>query len=218
MQYIFDPSNWDVSDPKSIPVLFYNHLYITVVCVALGFVIAFPIALLVTRYRRAYLPVVTVAGILYTLPSFAVLALLVPVTGLEVTTVLIPLVVYAQVVLIRNIVAGIRAVDPALVEVGRAMGMNTAQIQRKVVLPLALPVIVAGVRVVAVTNIGIASVAPLVGVRDLGTLIFDGFSYSYPDEIIGGAILITLLAVGADLLLLLVQRLLARGQSVSPAM
>jgi osmoprotectant transport system permease protein len=112
-------------------------------------------------------------------------------------------------------VAAIRSVDPGLIEVGRAMGMNGWQLQTKVVLPLALPVIIAGIRVVVVTTIGIASISQIVGVSDLGTLIFQGQTFAYNDEIIAGAILITALALGADLLLLLVQRLLARGQSLN---
>jgi osmoprotectant transport system permease protein len=94
------------------------------------------------------------------------------------------------------------------------MGMNGVQIQTKVVLPLALPVIIAGVRVVVVTTIGIASISQVVGVPDLGTLVFQGQTFAYNDEVIAGAILITALAVGADLLLLGLQRLLSRGQSV----
>jgi len=129
----------------------------------------------------------------------------------------IPLVAYAQVVLIRNIVAAIRAVDPALVEVGRAMGMSTYQLQSRVVLPLALPVIIAGLRVATVTTIGIATLAPLVGTEDLGTMIFQGFNFSYKDEVIAGVILVSLLAIVADLLLLAAQSWLGRGRQIVPA-
>ena len=180
----------------------------------MGLLIAFPIALLVARFRPLYTPVTLTASILYTIPSVAAMVLLIPLTGLTNLTVIIPLVAYTQIVLIRNIVAAIRAVDPALIEVGRAMGMNGVQIQTKVVLPLALPVIIAGVRVVVVTTIGIASISQVVGVPDLGTLVFQGQTFAYNDEVIAGAILITALAVGADLLLLGLQRLLSRGQSV----
>jgi osmoprotectant transport system permease protein len=130
---------------------------------------------------------------------------------------IIPLVLYTQIVLIRNIVAAIQAVDPALVEVGRAMGMNRSQVLRRVVLPLALPVVVAGLRVAMVTTIGIASIAPWIGVPDLGTLIFQGFNFANPDEVIAGAILITVLAVATDLLLLGLQSALGRGRDLVPA-
>lgn len=215
MKFILDPSNWDITDPNSIPNLFTAHLTLTLISVGLGLLIAFPIALLVARVRPLYTPVTTVANILYTIPSVAAMVLLIPLVGLTPTTVIIPLVAYTQIVLIRNIVAAIRAVDPALVEVGRAMGMNNRQIQMKVVLPLALPVIIAGLRVVVVTNIGIATTSFIIGVPSLGTLVFQGQTFAYNDEIVGGAILITAMAVGADLLLLGLQRVLARGQSVS---
>ena len=217
MQFLLDPTNWDVTLPNSIPSLFFDHLTLTFISVGLGLLIAFPIALIVMRVRPLYTPVTLTASILYTIPSIAAMVLLIPLTGLESTTVIIPLVAYTQIVLIRNIVAAIRAVDPGLIEVGRAMGMNALQLQAKVVLPLALPVIIAGIRVVVVTTIGIASISQIVGVSDLGTLIFQGQTFAYNDEIIAGAILITALAVGADLLLLGVQRLLARGQSLNYA-
>ncbi len=217
MQYLLDPTSWDITDPTSIPNLFFDHLTLTFISVGVGLLIAFPIALLVARFRPLYAPVTVTASILYTIPSIAAMVLLIPLTGLSNLTVIIPLVAYTQIVLIRNIVAAIRAVDPALIEVGRAMGMNGVQIQTKVVLPLALPVIIAGVRVVVVTTIGIASISQIVGVPDLGTLVFQGQTFAYNDEVIAGAILITALAVGADLLLLGLQRLLSRGQSVTYA-
>ncbi|HEX5442052.1 MAG TPA: ABC transporter permease [Ktedonobacterales bacterium] len=217
MTFLLDPSNWDITLPNSIPNLFLAHVWLTAVSVGIGLLIAFPIALLVARFRPLYAPVTTFASVLYTIPSIAAMVLLIPITHLEAPTVIIPLVAYTQIVLIRNIVAAVRAVDPSLVEVGRAMGMNAVQIQTKVVLPLALPVIIAGIRVVVVTTIGIASISQIVGVSDLGTLVFQGQTFAYNDEIIAGAILITALAVGADLLLLGVQRLLGRGQATTLA-
>lgn len=215
MQFLLDPNNWDATIPTSIPNLFFAHVSLTFISVGIGLLIAFPIALLVARFRPLYVPVTTAASILYTIPSVAAMVLLIPLTKLTSLTVIIPLVAYTQIVLIRNIVAAIRAVDPALIDVGRGMGMNAVQIQRKVVLPLALPVIIAGLRVAVVTTIGIASVSQIVGVPDLGTLVFQGQTFAYNDEIVAGAILITALAVGADLLLLGLQRLLARGQAVN---
>lgn len=217
MPYILNGYNWDLSDPMSIPNLLIDHLVLTVESIVIALIIAVPIALLAARYTRIYVPAVTTAGVLYTLPSLAFMALLIPVTGLDPPTVIIPLVLYAQVVLIRNIVAAVRAVDPGLVEVGRAMGMNGWQLQMRVVLPLALPVIVAGLRVATVTTIGIASIAPLFGVPDLGTLIFQGFNFSYNDQIFAGVILISLLAIIADLTLLACQRFLSRGRQIVPA-
>jgi osmoprotectant transport system permease protein len=211
MSYILDPTNWDITDPESIPNLLFAHLSITGISLFIGLILAFPIALLVVRYQRLYLPVITGAGIIYTIPSLALLALLVPFTGLSALTIIIPLVLYAQIVLIRNIVAAIRAVDPQLVEVGRAMGMNQTQLLLRIVLPLALPVIVAGIRVATVTTIGIATLAPLIGVADLGTIIFRGRDFASVTLEAGGVILVCVLAVGADLLLLGLQTALNRG-------
>lgn len=211
MSYILDPLNWDITDPTSIPNLLLAHLSITGISLLLGLLIAFPIALLIARFRRLYLPVILTAGIIYTIPSLAFLAFLVPFTGLNAPTIIIPLVLYAQIVLIRNIVAAIRAVDPQLVEVGRAMGMNQTQLLLRVVLPLALPVIVAGIRVATVTTIGIATLAPLIGVANLGTIIFRGISYASVKLESAGVILVSALAIGADLLLLALQRALSGG-------
>ena len=216
MQYILNGYNWDLSDPMSIPNLLFQHLIITVESIAIALVIAVPVALLAARYTRIYVPAVTTASLLYTLPSLAFMALLIPWFGLNPPTVIIPLVLYAQVVLIRNIVAAVRAVDPGLVEVGRAMGMNGWQLQTRVVLPLALPIIVAGLRVATVTTIGIAAIAPLFGVPNLGTLIFQGFNFSYRDQTLAGVILVSLLAIFADLLLLGLQRWLGRGREIVP--
>src|SRR5215467_11262708 len=128
MSYLFDGYNWDLSDPNSIPNLFFDHITITVISLLIALVIAFPMALLITRYRRLYLPVITSAGIIYTIPSLALFAFLVPTFGLNAPSLIIPLVLYAQIVLIRNIAAAIGAVDPTLIEVGRAMGMNSVQL------------------------------------------------------------------------------------------
>jgi osmoprotectant transport system permease protein len=217
MDFLLHPANWDLTDPGSIPYLFLDHLYITSLTLLIGLLIAFPIAFLLVRYTRLNLPVQTAASILYTIPSFAFLAYMIRITGFSLATILVPLIAYAQVVLIRNIVAAVRAVDPTLVEVGRAMGMNRVQLQRRVVLPLSLPIIVAGIRVVAVTTIGIATLGPYVGTQNLGTLIYDGIYLGRNSEIVAGAILITALAITVDLLLLGVQRLLNRGGQVSLA-
>lgn len=212
MSYILDGYNWDPTDPMSITNLLIAHLQITFWSVLIGLGIAFIAAFAVVRFRRLYLPIITAAGIIYTIPSLALFAFLIPTTGLSAATLIIPLVLYEQLVLIRNIVAAVGAVDPQLVEVGRAMGMNGFQVQRYVVLPLALPVIVAGIRVATVTTIGIATLGPWVGSDDLGTLIFQGFNFARSDMVAAGVILVSVLAIGVDLLLLGVQSFLSRGR------
>jgi osmoprotectant transport system permease protein len=128
-------------------------------------------------------------------------------------TAIIPLVTYNQLVLIRNTVTAINGIDPLLIEVGRAMGMKPRQVLFRVTLPLALPVIVAGIRIATVTTVGIAALAALVGQSDLGDLIFQNIVSGDLDAVVGGAILIAFLAVAADLLLLTLQIGLNRGRS-----
>lgn len=213
MDFLLNPSSYALSDPSSVPNLLVQHLAIVGTSMGISLVIALPLGVLVARYRRLYLPVAGVAGFLYTIPGLALLALLVPVTGLGTTTIVIPLVLYAQLVLIRNTVAAIQAVDPLLLEVGRATGMNRGQLLRRVITPLALPLVIAGVRVATVTTIGIASLASLVGAGGLGDLIFGSIQNANYDEVFGGGLIIAAVAVLADLLLLGVETAAGRWRT-----
>ena len=213
MHYILQPYNYDLTDPESIPNLFLKHLSFVGITMLISLIIAIPVGILLARYRRLYLPVVSISGLLYTIPSIAAFALLIPFTGLSPATAIIPLVIYNQLVLIRNTTAAINGIDPLLIEVGRAMGMKPQQVLFRVTLPLALPVIVAGIRIATVTTVGIAALAALVGQSDLGDLIFQNIVSSDFDAVVGGAILIAFLAIAADLLLLALQIGLNRGRS-----
>jgi len=213
MHYILQPYNYDLTDPESIPNLFLKHLSFVGTTMLISLIIAIPVGILLARYRRFYLPVVSISGLLYTIPSIAAFALLIPFTGLSAATAIIPLVIYNQLVLIRNTVTAINGIDPLLIEVGRAMGMKPQQVLFRVTLPLALPVIVAGIRIATVTTMGIAALAALVGQSDLGDLIFQNIASGDFDAVVGGAILIALLAITADLLLLALQVGLNRGRS-----
>ena len=213
IHYILQPYNYDLSDPSSIPNLFVAHLTLVLITMLISIAIAVPVGILLTRYRRFYLPTITVSGLLYTIPSIAAFALLIPVTGLSFATVLIPLVLYNQLVLIRNTTTAINGVDPLLLEVGRAMGMTSWELLWRVTLPLALPVIVAGIRIATVTTVGIASLAYLAGQASLGNLIFQNIVSNDTDAVVAGAILTALFAIVADLLLLALQVSLNRGRS-----
>lgn len=213
MHYIFQPYNYDLSDPNSIPNLFLAHLYLVGITMLISLVIAIPLGILLARYRRFYLPVLSFSGLLYTIPSIAAFALLIPITGISPATAIIPLVLYNQLVLIRNTVTAIDGIDPLLLEVGRATGMTAIQLLFRVTLPLALPVIVAGVRIATVTTVGIAALASLVGQNGLGNLIFQNIASGDTDAVVGGAILIALFAIVADIVLLSIQVALNRGRS-----
>lgn len=212
MQYLLSPYNYDLSDPGSIPNLFIQHLYLVGITMLISLLIALPLGLLASRYRWLYAPLITITDILYTIPSLALVAVLITITGLSLATAIIPLVLYTQLVLIRNIVAGINTIDPLLIEVGKAMGMNPLQAFLRVKLPLALPTIIAGIRIATVTTVGIASLASLVGEGGLGDLIFKNITSGDLNAVVAGAILLAAFAILADLLLLGVQVALNRGR------
>src|SRR3989440_7492395 len=212
MHYILQPYNYDLTDPESIPNLFLKHLSFVGITMLISLIIAIPVGILLARYRRLYLPVVSISGLLYTIPSIAAFGLLIPITGLTPATAIIPLVLYNQLVLIRNTATAINGIDPLLIEVGRAMGMKPHQVLFRVTLPLALPVIVAGIRIATVTTMGISSLAALVGQGGLGELIFQNIVSGDYNAVVGGAILLAFFAIAADLLLLALQTGLNRGR------
>ena len=212
MHYILQSSNYNLSDPESIPRLFLDHLTLVGIVMLISLIIAIPVGILVARNQRLYLPVITISGFLYTIPSIAAFGLLLPITGLTPATAIIPLVIYNQLVLIRNTAAAINGIDPLLIEVGRAMGMKPQQIFFRVTFPLALPVIVAGIRIATVTTVGIAALASLVGQNTLGDLVFMNITLFDFDGIAAGAILTAVFAIVADLLLLALQAGLNRGR------
>lgn len=213
MHYILQSYNYNMSDPQSIPNLLLKHLSFVAIIMLISLIIAIPIGIFVAHYRRFYLPVVTISGLLYTIPAIAAFALLIPFTKLTPATAVIPLVLYNQLVLIRNTAVAINGIDPLLLEVGRAMGMKSSQVLFRVTFPLALPVIVAGIRIATVTTIGIVALASLVGQSTLGDLIFQNIVIFDTDAIAAGAILTAAVAIVADLLLLALQVALNRGRS-----
>jgi osmoprotectant transport system permease protein len=185
-----------------------EHLVLTGIALGVGLVISIGLSLLAIRYRKTYSPITWVTGILYTIPSLALFSILVPVTGLSILTAEIGLVSYTLLILIRNIVAGIDAVDPAIKEAALGMGYTQRRVLWHVEVPLALPVIIAGIRIASVTTIGLVTVTALIGQGGLGFFILQGLRRFFTTEIMVGAVMSVILAVGIDLLLVLVQRLL----------
>ena len=184
-----------------------QHVELTVIAVGVGLLIAAPLALLVRRWRWLQAPVLSFSGILYTIPSLALLALLVPLTGLTRTTAEIALVGYTLLILIRNIVAGLDGVPADVREAAEGMGYNRTTQLVRVELPLALPVIIAGVRTAVVTTIGLVTVTALIGQGGLGQLILDGLYRDFRTEVVVGSVLSIALATVADLSLVGIQRL-----------
>jgi osmoprotectant transport system permease protein len=185
-----------------------DHIKLTLIAVVVGFVIAFAAALVAYRHRRFEAPIGVLAAFFYTIPSLALFQLLVPVTGLTVSTVEVALISYTLLILFRNIVAGLRAAPPDVLEAARGMGMSRGQILRQVELPLALPAIAAGLRIATVSTIAIATVAAFVIPEGLGYPIFLALREFFKTELIVTAALAVGLALLADGLLLAAERAL----------
>ncbi|MEW6638412.1 MAG: ABC transporter permease [Actinomycetota bacterium] len=185
-----------------------GHLYLSFVSIAIALVISIPAGVLVARHRKAYAPVTFFTGFLYTIPSLALFAILVTVPGIGIgpRPVIIALVAYSLLVLIRNTVAGLDSVPAETKDAARGMGLTDRQILLRVELPLALPVIVAGIRIATVTVIGIATIGAYIAGGGLGALIFDGINRNFPTMVIAGAALATAMAVLADISLLWLER------------
>ena len=185
-----------------------QHIKLTLIAVAIGFALAMAAALVAHRRGWFETPFTLVSGILYTIPSLALFQLLVPFTGLSVTTAEIALVSYTLLILFRNILTGLRGVPPDVSESARGMGLSSRQILWRVELPLALPAIVAGLRVAVVTVISLATVAAFVVDEGLGAPIFQSISSPFNTAFIAAGALAVLLALTADALLVASQRLL----------
>lgn len=185
-----------------------QHLGITVASVLLGLVIAFPLALVARRVPRLESSILAVSTGIYTIPSLALFPLLVPFTGLSPTTVVIGLALYALTVLVRSMLEGFRAVPPDVVESATGLGYAPGRLLVRIELPLALPVIMAGLRVATVSTVALTTVGSLVAYGGLGNLIKDGVSTNFRAELFAAAVLCVVLAVVLDVLLVLVQRLL----------
>jgi len=175
-----------------------DHLTITLLALGLAIAVAIPVGLAAARVPQLTLPVLSLLGAIYTIPSLAFLAFLIPSLGLGRKPAIVVLAAYAQISLVRNIVAGLQSVDGATLEAARGVGMTRWQIVRQIELPLALPIFVAGLRIATVTTIALATVTAWVNAGGLGTLLFDGISRDYPSEILAGAIAIVALALVID--------------------
>lgn len=189
-----------------------EHVELTALAVGIGIVIAAPLVALSRRWRRAYPVVITTTGVLYTIPSLALFAMLIPWTGLSRTTALIGLVSYTLLILVRNAVTGLDAVPADVREAALGMGYTARRSLLVVELPLALPAIIAGIRLAVVTTVGLVTVASLIGHGGLGHLILDGLNRRFPTPLVVGSALSVALAAGADILLLGLQRRLSPWQ------
>ena len=197
-----------------------THIYLSIMPVVFGLLIAIPLGILCVRYPKAYPPVFATVNVLYALPALALFAVLLPYTGLNSATVIIPLTIYTLSVLVPNVVDGLRSVPDSTRQAATAMGFSTTRRLLQVELPISVPVVMAGLRVATVSNISLVTVGVLVGVRSLGELFTDGFQRNFGTPIVVGIVLIVLLAFVADALLVAIQWVLtpwARGRRAERA-
>lgn len=189
-----------------------QHIELTLIAVAIGFAIALPLALLAHRYHRLEQPFGTVAALLYTIPSLALFQLLVPFTGITKTTVEVALVSYTLVILFPNIMAGLRSVPADVIEAAQGMGLTRRQVLWRIELPLAVPSIIAGLRIAVVSTVAIATIAATLLRDGLGSPILDALQDPIPfkTEIYSAGLLAVALALAADTVLVALRHVLVR--------
>ena len=204
---------WLANNVDQVLVALGEHIVIAFTSLAIASVLSQAIGIVAARNERVFRWSIAISGLLYTVPTLAFLALLIPLVGLGKTNAIICMVAFSLMILIRNVAIGIRAVPPEVVEAARGMGMSARQILVDIELPLALPVIVAGLRIATVTVISVAVVAAYVNAGGLGTLIFSGISTDHAPRIWTGALTACALAIAADLSLARLERVLRRRAS-----
>ena len=194
--------NYLLNNFDTVLALTGEHLTMIGIALLISIVIALPLGVLLVRSPRLATFIVGLLGILYTIPSIALLILLWPIFGLNQRTVIAALVIYTQIILVRNTITGLQGVPAVMLEAARGMGMNGWQRWWRVQFPLALPVILAGVRIATVVAIGIATIGAKFSAGGLGVLLFEGIAQNRYDKIVGGSLVIALLALVLNRLLL----------------
>ena len=203
MTWSWVSNNWSL-----IWQLTKENAYLGVVSALIGLVISLPLGIVAARWRWFYPPTLTVVNVIYAIPALALFIALLPSLGLTDTNVIVALTLFSLCVIVPNVVAGLRAVPEPVRQAATAMGYGDLRRLVAVELPLAVPVIIAGLRVAVVSSISLATVGQLIGVSSLGYLFIDGLQRSFPTEIYVGIVLIVILAVACDLVLVGIRRLL----------
>ncbi|HBB36358.1 MAG TPA: ABC transporter permease [Cyanobacteria bacterium UBA8803] len=199
--------NYIIKNSGEVFKLLLEHLQMTGLAMLIAVAIALPLALLVTRYCWLNIPVLGFLGTLYTIPSLALIILLVPIFGLNRQSVVVAMVIYTQVILVRNFSVALQSIAPEILEAARGMGMNFWQRWWWVEMPLILPICLAGVRLAAIVAIAIATIGAKFGAGGLGVLLFDGVAQVRNDKIWAGAIMVAILAFAVNGMLLGWERL-----------
>jgi len=200
-----------LAHPAIVAARLGEHVLLVVVSLAIALAIALPLGVLVARKPRAGGITLGLLSAIYTIPSLALLAILVAVFGLGTPTAIVALVAYAQMLLVRNVAEGLRGVSPAAIDAARGLGFTPLAQLLRIELPLALPAIVGGIRIATVSLISIATVAAWIDAGGLGTLVFEGLHQDDPAKIVAGSLAAVALALVADAALRVVERLTVRG-------
>lgn len=196
-----------LENPGSVLQLLWEHLQMTGYTLVVAIALSIPVTLLIRRVRWLKVPVLGVLGALYTIPSLALIILLVPLFGLNRWSVIVAMVIYTQIILVRNLLVGLESIDPAILEAATGMGMSPWQRWWQIQVPLVLPVFLAGVRLSSIVAIAIATIGAKFGAGGLGTLLFEGIAQAGRyDKIWAGAIAVSLLAFGLNGLFLALER------------
>jgi osmoprotectant transport system permease protein len=197
---------WFARNWQQVLVALYEHVLISLTALAVAAAISLALGIWAARRPRVFAATLALTGALYTVPTLAFLALLIPLVGLGKANVIIAMVAFSLVIMTRNVATGIRDVPADIVEAAKGMGMSARQVLARVELPLALPVIVAGLRVATVTVVSVTTVGAYVNAGGLGTLIFNGIATDHAPKIWTGALAACALAVAADLALASLER------------
>jgi osmoprotectant transport system permease protein len=199
---------WLVDHLDDLVARTFQHIVLAAIGVGVGFIISFALAILAVRRRRTYAPILAFSDVLYTIPSLAVFAALIAITGISIVTVVIPLVMYTLVIFVRNIAAGLDSVSADVLEAADGLGYTARQRLWRVEVPLAVPLIVAGLRLAAVSTIALVTVTSVLGdsFGGLGFFILEGYRRSFPLELYVGAFASIILAFVVDWLLTRLER------------
>ncbi|MBC2582636.1 ABC transporter permease [Clostridium sp. DJ247] len=186
--------------------LFLQHIELTVVSLAIALIIALPLGVLLSKFKKLSSIGLSLLGIIYTIPSLAFFAILIPIVGLGKTPAIIALVAYSQLILVRNIMVGFKSIDPAVIEAGKGMGLDPFQLFFEIELVVAMPVILGGIRIAAISIIGIGTIAAWINAGGLGVMLFQGLYQDHAPKIICGTVLVSLLSVITNYFLLFLEK------------
>lgn len=208
LSFLLDPANWSPETARNIPSLIVDHLYYTVLTLVIGAIIAIPVGLYIGHTGRFSFVAINAGNAGRSLPTLGLIILLVTLIGFGLVPVIIALVVLAIPPILTSTYAGLRAVNPASIDAAKGMGMRPLQILFKLEVPMALPLILSGLRSATLQVVSTATVASYVGLSGLGRLLIDGIALNQYDRVIAGAVVVALLAIVLDLAAAAVQRLM----------